>query len=106
MSRIPTNRPPTHPGEMLREEFIEALQIPQTKFAQALGISYVRLNEIVNERRGITPDTAVRLGRLLGMSPDFWLSLQANWDLYSVLHSKSAAEFEKIKPLPELAHAS
>jgi len=78
---IPTNRVPTHPGEMLLEEFIKPLGITQSDFADRIGISRVRLNEIVRGRRGITADTALRLGKALGTSALFWLNGQAAHDL-------------------------
>ena len=85
MIGLPTNRPPTHPGEMLNEEFLKPLAIKQKDAADALGISLVRLNEIVKGKRGVTPDTALRLERRFGMSAEFWLGLQADWDLYQAM---------------------
>lgn len=74
--RIPTHRRPTAPGEIILREFIEPLGITQKVLAQHLGISYHRLNEIVNGKRGITTDTAMRLARVLGPSAGFWLNAQ------------------------------
>lgn len=96
---LPTDREPTRPGEMLREEFLKPLGLTQTAAAERMGISFVRLNEIVNGRRGITPDTALRLARLLGTTPDFWLSGQLAWDLWHALHAPEAAEIRKIQPV-------
>lgn len=104
--RIPTDGPPTHPGEMLMEEFIAPLGIKQTDLAERLGISYPRLNEIINGKRGITPDTALRLERALGMEAQFWLNLQTVWDLYHAQHSKSAREIARIRRHPKLAAAN
>jgi antitoxin HigA-1 len=84
---LPTHRPPTHPGEILLEEFIKPLEITQSELAERLGISRVRLSEIVREQRGVTPDTALRLEKVLGMSADFWLGLQMKWDLYHALQA-------------------
>lgn len=78
---IPTNRVPTHPGEMLLEEFIKPLGMTQSDFADRIGISRVRLSEIVRGRRGITADTALRLAKALGTSALFWLNGQAAHDL-------------------------
>ena len=78
--RLPAKRPPTHPGEMLLEEFLKPLGISQSAFAVRLGISFPRLNEIIRGRLGVTTDTALRLARVLGMSADFWLGLQQDWD--------------------------
>ena len=97
--RLPTDRPPTHPGEMLRAEFLEPLDMTQTELAGRLGVSYPRLNEIVKRHRAVTPDTALRLARVLGMPADFWLGLQSDWDLWHALHSDSAAEIERLSPL-------
>lgn len=105
MTRLPKNRPPTHPGEMLLEEFLKPLEISQTSFAERIGVSYVRLNSVVKGHRGVTPDTALRLERATGMSAGFWLNLQRDWDLWHTLHSPAAREIEKIEPLEELAHA-
>jgi addiction module HigA family antidote len=66
--RLPANRPPTHPGEILLEEFLRPLGISQSSFAVRLGISFPRLNEVVRRRRSVTPDTALRLARVLGVS--------------------------------------
>lgn len=97
--RLPTNRPPTHPGEMLLEEFVKPFKITQTELAQKLGVSYPRLNEIIKGRRSVTPDTALRLSRVLGMSPDFWLGLQQDWDLWHAMNSPKAIEIQKLQPL-------
>jgi addiction module HigA family antidote len=82
MVRIPTHREPTHPGEMLLEEFLVPLGISQRTLADAIHVPYQRINEIVNGRRGITPSTALRLARFFSMSAGFWLNLQLRWDLY------------------------
>ena len=97
--RLPTERPPTHPGEMLLEEFLKPMGMSQSAFAVRLGVSYPRLNEVVRGRRGVTPDTALRLARVLGMPADFWLGLQSDWDLWHALHSEGAAEIERLEPV-------
>jgi antitoxin HigA-1 len=97
--RLPTHRPPTHPGEMLLEEFLKPLGISQSAFAIRLGVSFPRLNEIVRGKRAVTPDTALRLARVLGMSADFWLGLQQDWDLWHALHSEAAAQIDQLEPL-------
>ena len=97
--RLPRNRPPTHPGEMLLEEFLKPLGISQSAFAIRLDISFPRLNEIIHGKRGVTSDTALRLAQVLGMSADFWLGLQSDWDLWQALHSKNTAEIAKLEPL-------
>ena len=82
MIRIPTKRAPTHPGEMLREEFLEPMNISQRDLANAIHVPYQRINELVNQKRGVTPSTALRLAKFFGMSPDFWLNLQIRCDLF------------------------
>ena len=82
MVRIPTHRQPTHPGEMLLEEFLLPMGITQRQLADAIHVPYQRVNEIVNGRRGITPATALRLAKFFELSPDFWMNLQLRWDLY------------------------
>ena len=77
--------PTIHPGEMLLEEFLKPMGIGQVKAARRLGISLNRLNEIVLGKRGVTADTALRLGRLLKTSPQFWMRLQADWDLQQAI---------------------
>lgn len=82
MIRVPTHREPTHPGEMLKEEFLIPLNLTQQELAQSIKVPYQRINEIVNKRRGITPSTALRLAKFFGTSTDLWINLQCRWDLY------------------------
>ncbi len=99
--RLPTHRPPTHPGEMLLEEFLKPLGITQSALAIRLGVSFPRLNEVINAKRSVTPDTALRLARVTGMSADFWLGLQQDWDLWHALRSEQAEEIARLEPLKE-----
>ncbi|HEY9429255.1 MAG TPA: HigA family addiction module antitoxin [Gemmatimonadaceae bacterium] len=101
--RSPRNRPPTHPGEMLLEEFIKPLGLRQTELAEWIGVSYPRLSEIIHGKRGVTPDTALRLEQVFGMDAQFWINLQVNWDLYHARHSPKAREIQKIQRHPALA---
>jgi addiction module HigA family antidote len=78
---IPENRIPTHPGEVLLEEFLNPLGITQVRFAKHIGVPVQRVNEIVRGKRGITPETAWLFAGALDTSPEFWLKLQANYDL-------------------------
>ena len=96
MVRVPTHRSPTHPGEMLLEEFLEPLGITQRELADAIHVPYQRINELVNGRRGVTPSTALRLGQYFGMSPGYWMNLQLRWDLYHA-RREEAAELRRIK---------
>lgn len=98
--RLPTEVPPVHPGEMLLEEFLKPLGITQSAFAIRLGVSFPRLNEIIREKRGVTADTALRLAQVTGMSADFWLGLQLDWDLWHALRTKDLARIAKLEPLP------
>jgi antitoxin HigA-1 len=82
MVRVPTNRTPTHPGEMLLEEFLNPMGLTQRDLADNIHVPYQRVNDIVNGRRGITPSTALRLAKFFNMSADFWMNLQLRWDLY------------------------
>ena len=97
--RLPRPRPPTHPGEMLLEEFLRPLGMSQSAFAVRLGVSFPRLNEIVRGKRAVTPDTALRLDRVLGMPADFWLGLELDWDLWHAMRDRDAAVFTRLEPL-------
>lgn len=103
MVRIPKYGPPTHSGEMLLGEFFKPLKMTQSELAEKLGASHPRVNELIHAKRGITPDTALRLEKLFCMEAQFWLNLQLAWDLYHVTRSSTAKEIKKIKRLPTLA---
>jgi len=94
---LPKNRPPTHPGEMLLEEFLKPLGMTQSELAKRIFVSFPRINEIINGHRGITPDTALRLSRLFGTTPEFWLNGQRNWDLWHAMRSDSARDIPTIQ---------
>jgi len=81
------------------QEFLVPLGISQSAFAIQLGVSFPRLNEVINARRAVTPDTALRLAQVTGMSADFWLGLQQDWDLWHALRSKDAARIARLKRL-------
>ncbi len=98
MIRIPTHRTPTHPGEMLIEEFLKPMGLTQRELADAIHVPYQRINEVINGRRGITPSTALRLSKFFGVSADFWMNLQLRWDLYFAQESETA-ELKNIKPI-------
>jgi antitoxin HigA-1 len=91
-------RRPTHPGEILREDVVPALNITQGELAHRLGVSRRTVNEIMQEKRPVTVDTAHRLARALGTSPDVWLGLQQDVDLWDALQAKKD-EYERIRPL-------
>ena len=91
MIRIPTHRAPTHPGEMLLEEFLIPMGLTQRDLANSIHVPYQRINEIINGRRGVTPSSALRLSKFFGVSPDFWMNLQLRWDLYQAQQSEADA---------------
>lgn len=72
---------PIHPGEVLSEEFLKPMNLSQNRLALGIGVPARRINEIVLEKRSVTADTALRLGKFFGISPEFWLGLQAQYDL-------------------------
>ena len=97
MVRIPTDREPTHPGDMLLHEFLVPLGMTQRELANAIQVPYQRVNEVVRGVRGITPSTALRLSRFFGNSPGFWMSLQLRCDLYHAQRTE-AEQIESIRP--------
>jgi addiction module HigA family antidote len=97
MIRVPTNRTPTHPGEMLLEEFLIPMGITQRDLADAIHVPYQRINDLVNGRRGATPSSALRLAKFFGNSPEFWMNLQLRWDLYFAQQSETEV-IEAIHP--------
>jgi|SRR5262245_6169946 len=90
-SPLPTHRSPTHPGEMLLEEFLKPLELSQAEAARRLKMPLNRLNELIKGKRGITPDTALRLCELFQVSAQFWMNLQADWDLWHALQARKAS---------------
>lgn len=101
MVRVPTNRIPTHPGEMLLEEFLTPMGISQKDLADNIEVPYQRINEIVNGHRGITPSTALRLAKFFDISADFWMNLQLRWDLYFAQQAENKV-LERIQPYSTL----
>ena len=93
---LPENRIPTHPGEILLEEFLKPMGISQVAFARHIGVPLQRVNEIVRGKRGITPDTAWRFAQAFGTSPEFWMALQSSYDL---VRSRPAKKVEKIQSI-------
>ena len=96
MIRIPTHRAPTHPGEMLLQEFLVPMGFTQRDLGSAIHVPYQRINELVNHRRGIRPSTALRLAQFFGNSAEFWMNLQLHWDLYHA-QLEEKAELKRIK---------
>ena len=98
MPLIPTHRLPTHPGEMLLEDFLKPRGISRKAFAAALELPYGRVNKILNGQGRVTAGIAYRLSKYTGISPEFWLNGQMAWDMYHALRSEAAA-LERIQPL-------
>lgn len=90
---------PIHPGEILREEYLEPLGMSANALAGALRLTAARINEIVREKRGITPDTALRLSRYFGTTPEFWLNLQMTYELRKTIETEGKLIMETIQPL-------
>jgi len=97
MVRVPTHRQPTHPGEVLRDEFLQPMGITQRELAAGIHVPYQRVNELINGKRGVTPSTALRLAKYFGTTAGFWMNLQLRWDLYQA-QQKEAKQLEKIEP--------
>lgn len=90
------NRRPTHPGEILREDVLPALKLTQKEFAERLGVSRLTVSEILLEKRSVTPDMAIRLGKSLGNGPEIWLRMQQAVDLWAL---EQAGGYEQIERL-------
>lgn len=89
---------PVHPGEVLREEYLEPLKMSVNALSKALHVPATRMNDIVRERRGITADTALRLARYFGTSERFWLNLQTEYELRQAQVNKSAQVNREVQP--------
>ena len=100
---MPNLIPPPHPGDTIREDVLKPLEMSVNRLAKALGITAARLNEIVRGRRGITADTALRLARYLGTSPDFWMGLQLEYDLRVAQRAKQKDIERSVRPRSEAA---
>ena len=99
MVRIPTHRPPAHPGEILAEDFLKPYGISQVELAERIRVPFQRVNAIVNGRRSITPDTALRLAKVFETTPEVWLNLQQAWDLYHAMQSPEAETIAGLRPV-------
>ena len=95
---LPKNRRPTPPGEIIRYEFLEPLNMTQQQLADAIGVTRVRVNELVLGKRSLTPDTAFRLAKFFNTTPDFWVGLQNNVDMWDTLQVRKN-EYDSIRPL-------
>lgn len=96
-------RKPTHPGEVLREEYLNELKISQSKLAKDIDVSFVAINEIVNEKRGISHEMALKLSKYFNTSIEFWINLQLKSDLYKIMQNqKLMNKIDNIKPISQL----
>ena len=93
---LPKERRPTHPGDIIRYEYLEPYKMTQQQLADAIGVTRVRINEIILGKRSITPDTAFRLAKFFNTTADFWITLQMNVDMWDTLQSHKK-EYENIK---------
>ena len=96
---LPAHRPPMHPGRFILEDFLKPLGVSQKQLAKAIQLPYQQVNEIINERRPVTPAIALRLSMYLGMSATYWTHAQLRWDLYHALQA-DAEILNAIEPLP------
>jgi addiction module HigA family antidote len=105
MAKAQKRLPPIHPGEILRAEFLEPLQLSMNRLALDLHVPVTRIAEIVHERRGITPDTALRLARYFDTSARFWVNLQSAYDLEVAEDELSRNIEREVRPSPSVAAA-
>jgi len=98
MGRKPRTFPPVHPGVTLREDFLKPLGLSANRLASELGIPAARIHDIVRGNRAITADSALRLARFFGTTPQFWMNLQANYDLEMALSERGSEIAERIRP--------
>ena len=89
-------RRPTHPGAILREDVLPSLALTQAEFAKRLGVSRLTVSEVLHEKRAVSPDMAMRLGRRLGNGPEIWLRMQQTLDLWDLAQNR---DYEKIKTM-------
>ena len=89
--RMPKNREPSHPGEVLREIYLDDMGMTQVDLAKKIGCRVVKINEIVNGKRGVTPEFAIDLGEALGTGPELWVNLQCQHDLWNAFEKRKKA---------------
>lgn len=97
VDRLPKERPPIHPGEILREEFLEPLGLTVTELAEKLDVPRPRMSEIVNERRGVSTETALLLAKAFGTTAEFWMNAQRDRELWEALHGEAADKLERVE---------
>ena len=97
MIRVPTDRPPTHPGEMLLEEFLLPMSMTNRELALAIGVSEQVINDVIDQKQCVVPAIALRLAKYFGTSVEFWLHLQLRWDIYQAHRNESLDEIQPRK---------
>lgn len=98
-TRLPEDRRSAHPGELLQRLFLEPLEMTQTELAERLHVPYKRVNSLVNGRRSVTAETALLLARLFDTTPEYWMNMQAGYDLWEARHGKSREKIERVEPV-------
>ncbi len=101
---VPTSRRPITPGAVLRDDFLEPLRLTRGQLAHALGVDRTSVNELINGRRAITTEMALKLGHAFATSPQYWINLQVAIDLYDVAHSNVIKEIERLEVLISASH--
>ena len=101
---IPKNRISTHPGEILLKEFLEPMNLSQKSFSEQIHVSFQRINELVNGKRGITPESSKLLSKSLNTSPEFWMNLQSSYDLSKINREVLLKDIKKIKDLQTISY--
>ncbi len=101
--RMSTNRSPIHPGEILLEEFVKPHGVSLKEIALRMGLPQDHISDVVNGKKGVDLDLALRLSRLLGTSPELWLNGQMSWDIWNALQGEYAKKLETIEPLATYA---
>ncbi|MCP4345599.1 MAG: HigA family addiction module antidote protein [Desulfobacterales bacterium] len=99
MMRLPTNRPPVHPGEILLKEFMIPHKLTQTEIASRIGVTKELIHDLINGRKGIDANLALRLSRLFSTSPELWMNGQSAWDMWHLMHGNIPDELEAIEPI-------
>jgi len=98
-TRVPDKRRPAHPGELLKRLFLDPLDMTQSELAERLDVPYKRVNSLVNGRRSVTAETALLLARLFDTTPEYWMSMQAGYDLWEAQQGESRDKLERVEPV-------
>lgn len=100
VASLPSNREPFHPGIIIKEEFLDELDMTQNELSERMGVPYARVNELIHGKRGITIETALMLSRIFGTTAEMWLNMQRLYDLWQALHSEETTEkIKNVKPI-------